>query len=639
MYAWPKLDVFPDMVNREQLQYMHAESQPWQTFQPVPGMYMPTPPQSVCLPATPQVTSALYKTPAPATQQLPPEDYPSDDSSDPHGHDLGFLSLSHETACQSFRGDEDGNLSDRGGQHKMPNDTGRHGMDIRQRAQAANLRARYNCVGSMHSPDEKSAKDSKRGKGRPVGSKDRQPRIKRPATSPLPSERQDKGAGMRERQGRRKPWMIILTAEQAVEIYTKRNLKGSSHATSSCISNEVAEQYGVNSKTIRDIWNRATWVKATRPLWTEEEEALYVRAETNANAASEGGPARPGAENAASGDGVVKRTRGRPKGSRDLRPRVKRKSDTWDEVEGESGGRYKGAAHAQMAERHGGQMAGPDAMGVGVDLHGLDSVDLYGVFSKTGAVAVQQRTWRGKQSSSNTSHSQSSSYTNDDSHSGDQGSDSGGSRSGHSPTQAASPTTFAARHMAPLVGVGSAGMGNMPMRDTAWLPGLMGPMDPGHGMLAHAWGAGGLRQVSNTPGAAHAPHHVAPPSAVQETGRSGQDLSVYPVHHPHGTEGFLWVVKNGGVHHHPLGPPHMLVGMQQGLHAQRGMCGLPSELSVAPGLAARDDSNGAQEFMGGIHAQSLRHHEHGAGDWGKRTRREDEERDAHAEPEKCFYKT
>ena len=68
-------------------------------------------------------------------------------------------------------------------------------MDIRQRAQAANLRARYNCVGSMHSPDEKSAKDSKRGKGRPVGSKDRQPRIKRPATSPLPSERQDKGAG------------------------------------------------------------------------------------------------------------------------------------------------------------------------------------------------------------------------------------------------------------------------------------------------------------------------------------------------------------------------------------------------------------------------------------------------------------
>ena len=114
------------------------------------------------------------------------------------------------------------------------------------------------------------------------------------------------------------------------------------------------------------------------------------------------------AQNAASGDGVVKRTRGRPKGSRDLRPRVKRKSDTWDEVEGESGGRYKGAAHAQMAERHGGQMAGPDAMGVGVDLHGLDSVDLYGVFSKTGAVAVQQRTWRGKQSSSNTSHSQSS---------------------------------------------------------------------------------------------------------------------------------------------------------------------------------------------------------------------------------------
>ena len=40
-------------------------------------------------------------------------------------------------------------------------------------------------------------------------------------------------------------------------------------------SNEVAEQYGVNSKTIRDIWNRATWVKATRGCWTAEEDEDY----------------------------------------------------------------------------------------------------------------------------------------------------------------------------------------------------------------------------------------------------------------------------------------------------------------------------------------------------------------------------
>ena len=54
-----------------------------------------------------------------------------------------------------------------------------------------------------------------------------------------------------------------------------------SQTTSTKMSNsrsrEVAEQYGVNSKTIRDIWNRATWVKATRPSWTPEEEEEYLQ--------------------------------------------------------------------------------------------------------------------------------------------------------------------------------------------------------------------------------------------------------------------------------------------------------------------------------------------------------------------------
>ena len=46
---------------------------------------------------------------------------------------------------------------------------------------------------------------------------------------------------------------------------------------------------------------------------------------------------------------------------------------------------------------------------------------------------------RQRNSSSNTSHSQTSSYTNDDSHSGDQGSDSGGSGADHSPLQDQAP--------------------------------------------------------------------------------------------------------------------------------------------------------------------------------------------------------
>ncbi len=119
-----------------------------------------------------------------------------------------------------------------------------------------------------------------------MGSKDRQPRVKRMTTSPHPSETGDKAAC--ESEGRRKPWKIILTAEQAVEIYRKRAIGPNSHATSSCRSNEVAEQYGVNSKTIRDIWNRATWVKATRHAWTVEEDADYVQSQSAISRASDG---------------------------------------------------------------------------------------------------------------------------------------------------------------------------------------------------------------------------------------------------------------------------------------------------------------------------------------------------------------
>ena len=42
---------------------------------------------------------------------------------------------------------------------------------------------------------------------------------------------------------------------------------------------EVALRCGVNSKTIRDIWNRETWVRATRALWTPEEEEAYHEAQ------------------------------------------------------------------------------------------------------------------------------------------------------------------------------------------------------------------------------------------------------------------------------------------------------------------------------------------------------------------------
>jgi len=70
--------------------------------------------------------------------------------------------------------------------------------------------------------------------------------------------------------GRGKPWKIALNSEQARSIYTQRPLHHDSHYSKSR-SKELAEQYNVNEKTIRDIWNRATWVKATRSLWTQQE--------------------------------------------------------------------------------------------------------------------------------------------------------------------------------------------------------------------------------------------------------------------------------------------------------------------------------------------------------------------------------
>jgi len=155
---------------------------------------------------------------------------------------------------------------------------GRQGMEARQSAQVANFDSSYVASGRVVSMDDNKAEASKRRRGRPPGSKDRQPRVKRMTTSPQPSEQGgDKGAAASECEGRRKRWKIILTAEQAVEIYKKRTIGNNFQSTSSCRSNEVAEQYGVNSKTIRDIWNRATWVKATRPSWTDHEEEEYVQ--------------------------------------------------------------------------------------------------------------------------------------------------------------------------------------------------------------------------------------------------------------------------------------------------------------------------------------------------------------------------
>ena len=32
----------------------------------------------------------------------------------------------------------------------------------------------------------------------------------------------------------------------------------------------VAARYGISAKSVRDIWNRKSWIAATEPLWTDE---------------------------------------------------------------------------------------------------------------------------------------------------------------------------------------------------------------------------------------------------------------------------------------------------------------------------------------------------------------------------------
>ena len=65
----------------------------------------------------------------------------------------------------------------------------------------------------------------------------------------------------------------VLSESQAIEIYQlrpKRSGKSKSYGNTIML----ARKHSVSCKTIRDIWNRRTWIEHTRHLWTEDEKAL-----------------------------------------------------------------------------------------------------------------------------------------------------------------------------------------------------------------------------------------------------------------------------------------------------------------------------------------------------------------------------
>mmetsp|Transcript_75671 Transcript_75671/g.202545 ORF Transcript_75671/g.202545 Transcript_75671/m.202545 type:complete len:217 (-) Transcript_75671:685-1335(-) len=75
-----------------------------------------------------------------------------------------------------------------------------------------------------------------------------------------------------------------LTAEQAVQIYTYRRCERSRFAVDADLtgnSTRVGEKFNVSPKTVRDIWNRRSWIEETKHLW-EEGEAPTLRAKAHA---------------------------------------------------------------------------------------------------------------------------------------------------------------------------------------------------------------------------------------------------------------------------------------------------------------------------------------------------------------------
>ena len=62
---------------------------------------------------------------------------------------------------------------------------------------------------------------------------------------------------------------VILTEQQAVEICAMKPALPitANHRRCESQSRIVAEQFGVSPKTVRDIWNRKTWVSATMHLF------------------------------------------------------------------------------------------------------------------------------------------------------------------------------------------------------------------------------------------------------------------------------------------------------------------------------------------------------------------------------------
>ena len=81
----------------------------------------------------------------------------------------------------------------------------------------------------------------------------------------------------------------MLNEQQAVAIYMIKISLGAQNRTNNPNTNtemqvikgqsvRVSVMYGVNARTIRDIWNRQSWAYATRHLWYLEPQPRVANA-------------------------------------------------------------------------------------------------------------------------------------------------------------------------------------------------------------------------------------------------------------------------------------------------------------------------------------------------------------------------
>lgn len=109
----------------------------------------------------------------------------------------------------------------------------------------------------------------------------------------------------------------FLCEQDVLQIYSNRPLRDEdgTFLPSTSRSKELADMYKVSDKTVRDIWNRRSWGKVTRPLWSEAEVAAVQSQERSLLSSSSQDKSI-----------VLARTRapGRPRGSHDT---VKRRKE------------------------------------------------------------------------------------------------------------------------------------------------------------------------------------------------------------------------------------------------------------------------------------------------------------------------